>query len=136
MKNKFLNFFRKYWICFLSCLTAVVGYCFLDYGEYDNLYDTYINIVVPILALIYGVLSTYFLKNVYVPLLIIYLTTFLSLLVINMIKGNLLIGNISGMVIASYLLSSMYPILFSLFGTIIGVSIYVLVQSRKKSDDA
>jgi len=133
MKNKLLNFFRKYWLCFLSCLTAVVGYCFLDYGEYDNLYDTYINIVVPILALIYGTLSTYFLKNVYVPLLIIYSTTLLGLLVIDTIKG---IQITDGILIPFYLLFSTYPVIFSLIGTIIGVFVYVLVHSRKKGDDA
>ncbi len=132
MKNKFLNFFRKYWLCFLSCLIAVVGYCFLDYVEYDNLYDTYINIVVPILALIYGALSTYFLKNVYVPLLIIYSTTLLGLLAIDTIKG---IQIIDGILIPFYLLFSTYPVIFSLIGTIIGVFVYVLVHSRKKGDD-
>lgn len=133
MKNKLLNFFRKYWICILVCLTAVVGYCFLDYGEYDDLYNIYISYVVPILALIYGVLSTYFLKNVYVPLLIIYSTTFLGLLAIDIIKG---IQITRGSLIPFYLLFSTYPVIFSLIGTIIGVFVYVLVHSRKKSDDA
>ena len=131
--KKLLYCFRKYWICILVCLIAVVGYCFLDYVEYDDLYNTYINIIVPILSLTYGALSTYFLKNVYVPLLIIYSTTLLGLLAIDIIKG---IQIIDGILIPFYLLFSTYPVFFSLIGTIIGVSVYVLVQSRKKSDDA
>lgn len=137
MKNKFLNFFRKYWIYIVLNIIMVIGFVLSiifanlyktgGHSLQFNLNDMYIFVVLPLFSLIYGVLSFIYCKNGHIPLLILYVTAFLCLFVFSIISTG------DFRVLISCLILAAYPILFSLFGTIIGILIYLLVRSIKKT---
>ena len=86
MKNRVLNFFKKYWLCFLLSVIIVIG-LYLS-TCYANLYERgsgmlrfnfgvdYLIGGLPLLSLIYGCLSYIKAKRIWIPQLILLVTVF------------------------------------------------------------
>jgi len=85
MKNKFLEFFKKYWLCLLLCVLKCIGKAISTYYADSlvigsdmikfDLSDLYLIYVVPIYSLIYGISSYVRTKKIWVPQLILYVIT-------------------------------------------------------------
>ena len=77
MNKRFLNFLHKYRICFLLILIMYVGfylsarYSYLYKSNSEiisfNLHHIYCIFVIPLLSLVYGVLSYIFSKKIWIP---------------------------------------------------------------------
>ena len=87
MKNRFLNFLRKYWLCVLLSVIMVIGsflstifahiYKSGDEGDMIrfNLRDLYFVVILPLYSLVYGGLSYAKTKKVWIPQLILLTTS-------------------------------------------------------------
>lgn len=138
MENRFLNFLRKYCLCFLLSVIMVIGiflstvfadlYVIGDELIFD-LSTLYILYVVPIYSLIYGCLSHIKVKKIWIPLLILYTVTCIYFF------GTNLIIDKEFDAWSNILVFSMYPVIFSLFGAGITAFIYNVVKSTKKNKD-
>jgi hypothetical protein len=81
MKNRVLNFLKKYWLCFLFSVIMTIGIyvstCYAHLYESGhgmirfNLRDLYLIFGLPLLSLIYGCLSYIKTKRVLLPQLIL-----------------------------------------------------------------
>lgn len=136
MKNRFLNFSRKFWFCILLSVIMVVG-MFLS-TVYADLYETdggyiqfdlealYLILGIPLYSLIYGCLSFIKTNKILVPLLILCLITCIYFLCTNLIIDK----EIDAW--KNILVFSVYPVIFSLIGTGITSFIYNIIKSIKK----
>ncbi len=128
MKNRFLAFLRRYWLCILLSIIMVIGVSLST--RYADLYETgsgadmirfdlgdlYLIYVIPLYSFVYGCLSYIILKKVWLPQLILFTTTFLYWFIYG-IDALFWEG--------TYILSAV-PVLFSLIGTGIASFIYNL----------
>ena len=137
MKNRFLSFLRRYWICILLSVIMVIGlhlssrYADLyetgsagDMIRFD-LYDLYIVYAMPLYSLVYGCLSYIIVKKTWFPQLILFGVTFIYWF-ISGIEALFWEG--------TYILSAV-PIIFSLIGAGIASFIYNIIKSIKKNDN-
>lgn len=137
MKNRFLNFLKKYRFCILLSVIMVIGIFLSNYYadcykiggdmikfDLSSLYHIY---VIPTYSLIYGCLSYVKIKKSWVPQVILYLITCIYYFGANLIidKETDAWGNI--------LLFSVYPVVFSLIGTGITTFVYNIIKSVKKN---
>lgn len=86
MNNGFLNFLKKYWLCFLLSVIMTIGIyvstCYSRLYESNhgmirfNLRELYLIFVLPLLSLIYGCLSYIKAKRIWIPQLILLVTVF------------------------------------------------------------
>ena len=129
MKNGFLNFLKKYWLCILLSIIMIVG--FLLSTRYADLYETgkrgdliRFNLrglfcSLPLYSLIYGCLSYIKTKRIWIPQLILCFVSFLYWFRFD----------ITTLAWAGTYIWTVYPVIFS----IIGASITAFVcYVRKK----
>ena len=138
MKNRFLNFLKKYRLCILLSIIMVIGIdlstLYADLYESGNggdmvrfdLGDLYLVFGLPLYSLIYGCLSYIRIKKIWLPQLILGVVGFLYLFRFD-IKA-LVWG---GTFIWSATLSA-YPVIFSLIGAGITAFICKLIKSDKE----
>ena len=139
MKNRFLSFLRRYWICILLSVLMGIGiFLSVYYSESYKIgsdmikFDLsilYIIYVIPIYSLIYGSLSYVKVKKVWIPQLILYFITTISYFVINLIIDK----EIDAW--KNILFFSVYPVIFSLIGAGIASFIYNIIKSIKKNNN-
>ena len=87
MKNRFLNFLKKYWLCILLSVIMVIGLSlsttFADLYESGRGYirfdlrDLCLVFGLPLYSIIYGCLSYIKIKGIWVPQFILCIITFL-----------------------------------------------------------
>ena len=139
MKNKFLNRFSKYNICYIIGITIIVGFylsiCYPDFFEIGddmlifNFTDIYLILIIPIFSIFYGSISYIKVRKIFLPQLIYYVIFMLGyLLPTILINGNFeKTGGIS--------ILSLYPTVFSLVGTLITALVCYIVKSAKDYKD-
>lgn len=135
MKNRFLNFLQKYWLCILLSVIMVTGLSlstvFADLYESGRGYirfdlrELYLIFGLPVYSLIYGCLTYIKTKNRWFPLLILGVVGFLYWFRFD-IKELAWPG--------TYIWSA-YPVAFSLFGTGMTSLIYKMVKAIKENKD-
>ena len=133
MKNRFLNFLRRYWLCILLSVIMVIGVSLST--RYANLYksgnddsmirfdlrDLYLVFGLPLYSLIYGCLSYIKTKKIWFPHLILCIVTFLFWFRFD----------IKALAWAGTFIWSAYPVIFSLIGTVITAFICYIIKSIK-----
>ncbi len=132
MKVRFLNFLKKYKICFLLSVIMVMGlslttrYAYLyesgDYISFD-LRELYLVCIVPLYSIAYGCLSYTIFKKIWFPQLIIFVIAFAY-----WFRFDTETLDWPGTYIWS-----VYPVVFSLVGTFITAFIFSIVKSIKKN---
>lgn len=135
MKNRFLNFLRRYWLCILLSIIMVIGVSLST--RYANLYksgndnsmirfdlrDLYLVFGLPLYSLIYGCLSYIKTKKIWFPHLILCTVTFLFWFRFD----------IKALAWAGTFIWSAYPVIFSLIGTTITAFICYIIKSMKEN---
>ena len=134
MKNRFLNFLRKYWLCILLSVIMVVG--FLLSTRYANLYKTgndssmirfnlrglYLIYGLPLYSLIYGCLSYIKTKRIWIPQLVLFFVSFLYWFRFD----------ITTLAWAGTYIWTVYPVIFSIIGAFLTAFIhYVIIQLKE-----
>ncbi len=136
MKNGFLNFFKKYWLCVLLSTVMIVGiYLSTIYADLYktgsdtsmirfNLRGLYLIYGLPPYSFIYGCVTYIKTKSVWIPQCVMWV--FLLI--------HWLIFDIDARVIEwlGTLILSAYPVIFSLIGTVIASFICYLIKSVKE----
>ena len=135
MKNWFLNFLRKYWLCILLSVIMVIGLSlstvFADLYESGRGYirfdlrELYLIFGLPLYSFVYGCLSYTILKKAWLPQLILFGVTFIHWFIYG-IEALFWEG--------TYILSAV-PVIFSLIGTGIASFIYTIIKSIKKNNN-
>ena len=128
MKNRFLNFLKKYWLCILLSIIMVIGVSLST--RYANLYksgsldlrELYLVFGLPLYSLIYGCLSYIKTKKIWFPHLILCTVTFLFWFRLD----------IKALAWAGTFIWSAYPVIFSLIGTAITAFIFFIIKSAKE----
>ena len=137
MKNRFFDFLKKYWFCFLLSIIMVIGIHLST--RYADLYETgsvgdmirfdlgelYLIYVIPLYSFVYGCLSYIILKKAWLPQLILFGVTFIHWFIYG-IDALFWEG--------TYILSAV-PVIFSLIGTGIASFIYNIIKSIKKNNN-
>ena len=135
MKNRFLDFLRKYWLCILLSVIMVMGVSLST--RYANLYesgsdsdmirfdlrDLYLIFGLPLYSLIYGCLSYIKAKKIWFPQLILCIVAFLYWFRFD----------INALAWAGTFIWSAYPVIFSLTGTTITAFICYIIKSIKEN---
>ena len=132
MKNRFLNFLKKYWLCILLSVIMVIGLSlsttFADLYESGrgyirfDLQALYLIFGLPLYSLIYDCVSYMKIKKIWIPQLILYLITFLYWFRFD----------IKALAWAGTFIWSVYPVIFSLIGASITAFIYYIIKSMKE----
>ena len=132
MKNRFLNFLKKYWLCILLSVIMVIGLSlsttFADLYESGRGYIRFdlrelcLVFGLPLYSSIYGCLTYIKTKNRWFPLLILGVVNFLYWFRFD-IKELAWLGTY---------IWSVVPVLFALIGTGITAFIYNIIKSMKK----
>lgn len=135
MKNRFLNFSRKYWFCFLLSAIMVIGLSlsttFADLYESGRGYIRFdlrelcLVFGLPLYSVIYGCLSYIKIKGIWVPQFILCIITFLYWFRFD----------IKTLSWAGTFIWSAYPVIFSLIGASITAFIYYIIKSSKKNQN-
>lgn len=137
MKNRFLNFLRRYWLCILLSVIMVIGMSLTTI--YADLYESgrgyirfdlqalYLIFGLPLYSLIYGCFSYMKIKKIWIPQLILYLITCIYFLGTNLIVDK----EIDAW--KNIFVFSVYPALFSLIGAGITAFIYKIIKSMKEN---
>ena len=134
MKNRFLNFLKKYWLCILLSIIMIIGV--LLSTRYANLYktgsdssmirfdlrDLYLIYGLPLYSLIYGCLSYIKTKKIWIPQLILCFVSFLYWFQFD----------ITTLAWAGTYIWTVYPVAFSIFGASITAFIYYLIIQIKE----
>ena len=135
MKNRFLSFLRRYWICILLSVIMVIGISLST--RYANLYESgsgmirfdlrelYLIFGLPLYSLIYGCLSYIKTKKIWFPHLILCIVTFLFWFRFD----------IKALAWAGTFIWTAYPIIFSLIGTAITAFIFHMIKSAKENQN-
>lgn len=135
MKNRVLNFSRKYWLCILLSILMVVGISLST--RYADLYESgegyirfdlrelYLIFGLPLYSLIYGCLSYIKAKSLWFPQLILFLVAFLYWFKFD----------INALAWAGTFIWSVYPVIFSLIGASITAFIYYTIKSSKETQE-
>lgn len=139
MKNRFLNFLRRYLLCILLSVLMGIGFFLSTYYTESykigsdmirlDLSSLYIIYFIPTYSLIYGSLSYVKIKKVWVPQQILYFITAISYFGINLIIDK----EIDAW--KNILVFSVYPVIFSLIGIGITSFIYNIIKSTKKNNN-
>lgn len=135
MKNRFLDFFKKYRLCFLLSVIMVVGMflstVFADlyvsgkgYIRFD-LQALYLIFGLPLYSLIYGCFSYMKIKKIWIPQLILCLVVFLYWFRFD----------IDALAWVGTYIWSVYPVIFSLIGTLITAFVHYIMKAIKKSQN-
>ncbi|MBE6671073.1 MAG: hypothetical protein E7593_02610 [Ruminococcaceae bacterium] len=134
MKRRFLSFLRKYWFCILLSVIMVFGISlstiYADLyisGDVDDmlrfdLRDVYLVFCLPLYSLIYGCLSFLKTRKILLQQLILYIVSFLYWFRFDI--GELLWPG-------TYLWS-IFPVVFSLIGTLFTALVCYIVKSAKE----
>ena len=135
MKNRFLNFLRKYWLCILLSVIMVVGLSlstvFADLYESGRGYirfdlrELYLIFGLPLYSLIYGCLSYIKTKRIWIPQFVLSGFSFLYWFRFD-IKALSWVGTF---------IWSAYPVIFSLIGASITAFVYYIIKSIKEYQD-
>lgn len=136
MKNRFFGFLRKYWFCFLLSIIMVIGVSLTT--RYANLYVSgrgtirfdlqamYLILGIPLFSLTYGCLSFVKLKKAWLPQLIIFVITCIYFFGANLIFDK----EIDAW--KNILFISVYPVVFSLIGTLVTAAVCFVIKSIKE----
>ena len=132
MKNRFLNFLKKYWLCILLSVIMVIGLSlsttFADLYESGRGYIRFdlrelcLVFGLPLYSIIYGCLSYIKIKGIWVPQFILCIITFLYWFRFD----------IKALAWAGTFIWSVYPVIFSLIGASITAFIYYIIKSMKE----
>ena len=135
MKNWFLNFLRKYWLCILLSVIMVIGLSlstvFADLYESGRGYirfdlrELYLIFGLPLYSLIYGCLSYIKTKRIWIPQFVLSGFSFLYWFRFD----------IKALSWAGTFIWSAYPVIFSLIGASITVFVYYIIKSIKEHQD-
>ena len=89
MKNRILKFLKTYWWCFLLGILLVAGLRIVDFfcGETVvsdgflkfTVTDCYLMYVMPLFSVFYGIITCVFLKKVWMPNLILFVTVWIAM---------------------------------------------------------
>ena len=127
MKNRFLNFLKKYRLCLLLSLIMVWG-IFVSTNNADlfelgrlNFRETYLILGLSILSLIYGSVSYIKTRRIWIPQLILCFVSFLYWFKFD----------ITTLAWAGTFIWTVYPVIFSIFGASITAFIYYLIIQIK-----
>ena len=132
MKNRFLIFLTKYLICFVLSVIMVIGVSLST--RYANVYESnqgvirfdlreiYLVFGIPLYALMYGGLSFIKTRRVWIPQTILCIVAFLYWFRFD----------INALAWAGTFIWSVYPVIFSMIGTLITALIYFIIKSDKK----
>ncbi len=134
MKNRFLNFLRKYWLCILLSVIMVIG--ILLSTRYANLYktgsagsmirydlrDLYLVYGLPLYSLIYGCLSYIKTRRIWIPQLILFIVSILYWKILD----------IYALEWAGIFIWTVYPVIFSIIGASITAFIYCVIIQLKE----
>ena len=133
MKNRFLHFLRKYWLCFLFSVIMIIGLslstCYANLYESGRGYirfdlrELYLIFGLPIYSIMYGCLSYIKTKRIWVTQFILCIITFLYWFRFD----------INELAWAGTYIWSVYPVIFSLIGTILTAFIYSIIKSVKEN---
>ena len=137
MKNRFLNFLKKYWLCILLSVIMVIGISLST--RYANLHesgsagsmiqfnlrDLYLIFGLPLYSLIYGCLSYIKTKRIWIPQFVICVSSFLYWLILDV--------NALAIAWAGTFIWSAYPVIFSLIGTLITAYIFYIIKAMKEN---
>lgn len=131
MKNRFLNFLKKYWLCILLSIIMVIGLSlsttFADLYESGRGYIRFdlrelcLVFGLPLYSIIYGCLSYIKIKGIWVPQFILCIITFLYWFRFD----------IKALAWAGTFIWSVYPVIFSLIGASITAFIYYIIKSSR-----
>lgn len=134
MKNRFLDFLRKYWICILLSvimdlglyLSTVFADLYESGGDYIrfDLREMYLIFGLPLYSLIYGCLSYIKTKRIWIPQLVLCGFTFLYWFRFD----------INALAWAGTYIWVAYPVTFSLIGALITAYIYYIIKSSKENE--
>lgn len=126
MKNRFLTFFRKYWLCILLSVIMVAG-IFLS-TRYADLYESgsgiirfdlrelYLIFGLPLYSLMYGCFTYTKTKKIWIPQLILCIVAFLFWFRFD----------IDALAWVGTFIWSAYPVIFSLIGASVTAFIYYI----------
>lgn len=101
MKSKFVNFIKKYWLCFVASTLPVIGLLIIKY-YFDNVivlrtdmfqwsvFDFYLLYGLPLYATLYGILTRAFTKKIWAPNIILFMTVWLLLFAFAGLRFDLL----------------------------------------------
>ncbi len=134
MKNRFLGFLKKYWICILLNLILLLGMflskCFgnlyvikNDLLSY-NLHTLYVIKAIPIYSFVYGCLSYFVCKKIWIPQLIFAISTILSFVLIASISKV-----VKDLIIGVLIITPFY-LICSTIGTLITIVIYRMIHHK------
>ena len=135
MKNKFLKFLSKYWICFLLSVIMIVGLSLST--RYAHLYEsgsgmirfdlreTYLVGIVPLYSLIYGCLSYIKTRKIWISQFILGIVVFLYWFRFD----------IDTLAWAGTFIWTAYPFVFSLIGTFVTAFVCYIIKSLKSNID-
>lgn len=135
MKNRFLDFLRKYWLCFLLSIIMVIG-IYLS-TRYAHLYESgsvgdmirfdlmelYLVIGLPIYSLIYGCIAYIKTRRILISQLILFGISFVYWF----------IYGLEALFWPGTYIWSVYPVIFSLIGTILTAFIYSIIKTVKEN---
>lgn len=90
MKSKFVNFIKKYWLCFVANTLPVIGLLIIKNYFNDviilrtdmfqwSVFDFYLLNGLPLYAVLYGILAWVFTKKIWTPNIILFMTVWLLL---------------------------------------------------------
>lgn len=128
MKNRFSNHYSKYKICHITSVVMVAGIFLSTYfsklfeiGDSPlifNLRDIYLLFIIPICSIIYGIVTYIKLRKIWIPQLILFIIFILGYLLLTFLLNG------SFKKTGGIFILCMYPLFFSLFGTIVTAFIF------------
>ena len=90
MKSKFVNFIKKYWLCFVASTLPVIGLLIIK-NYFDDVivlrtdmfqwsvFDFYLLYGLPLYSALHGILTRVFTKKIWAPNIILFMTVWLIL---------------------------------------------------------
>lgn len=135
MKNRFLNFFAKYWLSFILCTIMFLGIVFSrifgnvyisenSFYSFD-LHTIYIFIGLPIFSLIYGCLSYIVCKKMWFQQILLATTLLLGLLIVEATTGIHL-----GTIVVIFLVINFNVLCSMLTSAITKLIIQIIIEKR------
>ena len=123
MKNRFSNHYSKYKICYIASVAIVAGIFLSTYfsklfeiGDSIltfNFSDIYLLFIIPICSILYGIVTYIKVRKIWIPQLVFFIILNLGYLLLT-ISLNGTFKKTGGI-----FMLCIYPLVFSLFGTIV-----------------
>lgn len=136
MKNRFSNHYSKYKICYITSVAIVAGIFlstyFSELFEFGdniltfNFSDIYLLFIIPIYSIFYGIVTYIKVRKIWIPQLIFFIIFILGYLLLTFsLNGSF--KKTGGIFILC-----IYPLVFSLFSTIVTAFIFKMKKLIEK----